>query len=79
MVKVFQSDAGWCFCQECGSTLAGTEQGRVTSITLGTVQGDPGIQPSHHIFVGSKASWHQITDALPQFIERPPSDWEPLS
>jgi hypothetical protein len=26
----------------------------------------------HHIHVGSKAAWHPITDALPQFEELPP-------
>ena len=74
MVKVFEtaSGSGWCFCSECGSSLASSEQGKVTSITLGTVEGDPGIKPAAHIFVGSKASWHEISDDLPQFDERPP-------
>ncbi|WP_459780463.1 GFA family protein [Photobacterium sp. R1] len=63
---------GWCFCKACGSTLAGTEDGQVTSITLGTVQGDPGITPQSHIFVSSKAPWYQITDSLPQLETRAP-------
>ena len=66
------SGGGWCFCSECGSTLAGTEQGIVKTITLGTVAGDPGIRPQSHIFVGSKAQWNHIFDDLPQFNERPP-------
>lgn len=64
---------GWCFCQECGSTLGGTEDGRVTSITLGTIVGDPDIRPSQHIYVGSKAPWHEIEDSLPQYDQRPPN------
>lgn len=68
---------GWCFCSECGSSLAGTEDGRITSITLGTVEGDPGIRPQLHIFTGSRAPWHQITDDLAQFEERPPPDRQP--
>jgi hypothetical protein len=28
----------------------------------------------YHIFVGSKAPWHEITDALPQYPEFPPSE-----
>jgi hypothetical protein len=28
--------------------------------------------PQAHNFVGSKAPWHDITDALPQFKEYPP-------
>ena len=81
LVKTYEpsTDGGWCFCSECGSSLAGTENGRVTSITLGTVEGDPGIAPESHIFVGSKASWHDIDDQLPQFDEWPPDTWKPPS
>lgn len=79
LVKVFPPPpaGGWCFCGECGSTLAGTEDGKVTSITLGTVEGDPGVRPELHIFVGSRAPWHEICDDLPQFDERPPANREP--
>ena len=72
-VKVYEtsSGAGWCFCRECGSSLAGSQKGRITSITLGTVEGDPGIKPECHIFVGSKAPWYEINDDLPQFDKRP--------
>ncbi|CAN0416655.1 unnamed protein product [Ectocarpus sp. 12 AP-2014] len=78
VVKVFEtsSDAGWCFCSECGSSLAGTVKGNVTSITLGTVDGDPCIKPGAHIFIGSKALWHDINDDLLQFDERHPDTWE---
>ena len=81
LLKVFdiEADAGWCFCRECGSTLAGTEKGQVTSITLGSVDGDPGIKPESHIFVGSKACWHEISDDLPQFDEWPAETWRPPS
>jgi len=73
-VKVFEplADVGWCFCGECGSTLAGTDKGKIRTITLGTVEGGPGTRPESHIFVGSKAEWHDICDNLPQFEERPP-------
>jgi hypothetical protein len=27
----------------------------------------PSIQPTHHIFVGCKAPWFEITHDLPQF------------
>ena len=70
------ADGGWVFCSACGSSLAGTENGRITSITLGTVEGDPGVVPESHIFVGSKADWQDITDTLPQFDEWPPEDWQ---
>ena len=66
------SGAGWGFCGICGSTLTGTDNGRVTSIALGTVTGDPGVRPGWHIFTGSKADWYEITDALPQYDQRKP-------
>jgi len=80
-VKVYETlaGAGWCFCSECGSSLAGTEEGRITTVTLGTVEGDPGVKPESHIFVGSKAQWHEINDDLPQFEERPSDTWKPPS
>ncbi len=74
LVKVYEtvSGAGWCFCSECGSSLAGAENGRITTVTLGTVEGDPGIKPESHIYVGSKAKWYEIADDLSQFEKRPP-------
>jgi hypothetical protein len=62
-----------CFCKVCGSSLFTIrgDLGRV-HVRLGTVDGDPGMRPSGHIFVGSKAPWFEITDDLPQHDERPP-------
>lgn len=79
LIKTYEtlSGAGWCFCTKCGSSLAGTIKGEITSITLGTIEGDPDIKPESHIFVGSKAQWYDICDDLPQFEERSPDDWEP--
>ena len=74
LVRIYEtpSGEGWCFCSECGSSLAGSMKGRVNSITLGTVEGDPGVRPESHIFVGSRASWHEINDNLTQYDEWPP-------
>jgi len=79
LVRVYEvaGGGGWCFCGECGSTLAGTWHGRIETITLGTVEGDPGVRPEWHIFVGARAPWHEINDDLPQFEARPPDDWKP--
>jgi hypothetical protein len=60
------------FCARCGSPLAAAHEGRVTEVVLATIDGDPGVRPCEHIFVGSKASWHEIGDTLPQFEEWPP-------
>ena len=39
----------------------------VIYLTLGTTDGDPKCRPECHIFVESKAPWHEITDDLPQY------------
>ncbi|WP_439859263.1 GFA family protein [Pseudomonas sp. MBLB4136] len=61
-----------CFCRQCGSSLASSHAGRVAEVVLGSVDGDPGTRPLEHIFVNSKAVWHEITDDLPQHDEWPP-------
>jgi hypothetical protein len=72
-VKEYESSPGIkrCFCKNCGSRLVVTNSGKVGEVALGTVDGDPGMRPREHIFVGSKAPWYEITDALPQFEEWP--------
>lgn len=64
--------AGLQFCSVCGSTLCGTFEGRVIGVTLGCVDGDPGVTLGMHIYVGSKASWETIPDGVPQYEEGPP-------
>ena len=67
-LKIYETEsgAGWCFCIQCGSTLAASNHGEITSITLGTLQDDPETKPEYHIFVASKAPWFEITDELPK-------------
>jgi hypothetical protein len=36
---------------------------------MGSLVDTPAIRPTEHIFVGSKAPWHEITDDLPQADE----------
>lgn len=71
----FISDNGWgvAFCRICGSTLCGLFDGKVHGVTLGTIDGDPGVQIEVHTFVGSKAPWDHIGDSAPQFDEEEPS------
>jgi hypothetical protein len=71
----YATDPGWglCFCRTCGTTLCGTEGERVHGVTLGTVDGDPGVEIEAHLFVGSKAPWDHIGGSAPQFDEFPPS------
>ena len=57
-------------CDECGSYLFSVvREGRYVHVWMGTLIDEPTLRPTHHIFVGSKARWHQITDDLPQYLE----------
>lgn len=73
-------------CQDCGTyVFAVVREGSFVRVNMGTLDQTPSIRPTEHIFVGSKAGWHTISDALPQFtghaIEAPSLDWnlEPTS
>jgi hypothetical protein len=44
----------------------------VGEVVMGTLDDDAGMRPRARIFVGSKASWYEITDGLPQFETWPP-------
>ena len=62
------------FCRVCGSKQPRTDTGRGFAIVpMGALDDDPGIRPSDHIWVGSKAPWDEIHDDLPRFDEAPPS------
>jgi len=59
---------GQNFCSDCGSAVPRHSRkiGRVV-VPAGGLATDPGVRPALHIYVGSKASWDIISDALPQF------------
>lgn len=55
-------------CAACGSWLFSVvREGAFAHVAMGALDGDPGIRPTAHIFVGSKAPWFEITDDLPRF------------
>lgn len=59
-------------CNQCGSLLYSVvKDGAFVHVTMGSLVNAPSIRPSAHIFVGSMAPWHTITDSLPQFAEFP--------
>jgi len=64
---------GLCFCSRCGTTLCGTAGAAVHGVTLGSVDGDPGVEIEMHLFVDSKAPWDHIGGDAPQFPEAPPA------
>jgi hypothetical protein len=71
----FETAPGWglAFCSACGSTLCGLQGEDVHGVTLGSVDGDPGVEIAQHIFVGSKAPWDHIGGTAPQFAEFSPA------
>ena len=70
-LKTYKSIADWglSFCGNGGTSLCGVFQNQVHGVTLGSVDGDPGVQIEQHIFVGSKAPWDHIGGDAPQFEE----------
>jgi len=59
-------------CGVCGSTVPMTMPAySLVLLPAGPLEGDLGIKPAAHIFVGSKAPWYTITDDLPQHQEYP--------
>lgn len=59
------------FCRVCGSTLPTFFRDRPDELglPLGTLDDNPEVWPSAHVWVDSKAPWWEITDSLPQFSE----------
>lgn len=62
------------FCARCGGMVPNsTPDGSVVFLPAGCLDGDDvRLRVLAHIFVGSKAPWHDITDGLPRFDEYPP-------
>src|SRR5690606_14686972 len=63
----------WSFCTTCGATAPLLiPQAGIALVPAGALDGDPGIRVQAHMFVGSKAPWHTISDSLPQHEAFPP-------
>lgn len=59
-------------CGTCGGFLYSVvRNGQYVHVNLGSLADSPSIRPTAHIHVGSKATWHTITDDLPQHDELP--------
>ncbi len=71
----YEATPGWGlqFCGTCGSTLCGIHDGDIHGVTLGCIDGDPGLEIAMHIFVGSRAPWDHIGGDAPQFEAGPGS------
>lgn len=79
LVRVYRPPDGTAvkaFCSVCGASLFGGTwpDGPEVSVRLGSLDGDPGIRPQYHSFVGSKAAWDELVDdGLPRYPGPPPS------
>lgn len=75
LIKAFQSSPGENrhFCSECGSPIYSKAQARegTISVRCGTLDDDPGLRPSEHLYVASKATWFELHDRLLQHPAEP--------
>ena len=70
LLVVGDDDGNNTRCGACGSLLFSVvRDGAYVHVALGSLVDAPGVQPTSHIFVGSKAPWFEITDDLPQYEE----------
>jgi hypothetical protein len=78
LVAEWLPDEGFakCFCSACGGALWSRHPAMgVTSVRLGTFDGDPGIRPQWRQFVAYASPWEPLPDdGLPRYPEgKPPS------
>ena len=61
------------FCSICGSNIliAMVAEPQALYLSMGAVDGNPDRPRGYHIYVGSKAPWHEIADDLEQFDTEP--------
>ena len=83
LVRYYTSSPGQHrgFCSVCGSNLVTRfdAKPRVLGLALGVLDDDPVNRPLCHVFVESKAPWHEITDSLPQFEQQPTGPVVPVA
>lgn len=74
-VSEFESTPGVfrTFCKRCGTPLFSRRpsQPELLRLRIGSLDTPVDVKPLAHIFVGSKAAWDEIHDAIPQYDERP--------
>ncbi|WP_082992364.1 GFA family protein [Paraburkholderia tropica] len=80
-IRNFESSPGCIrsFCGHCGSPVPVVRPGLENAlIPAGTLDDDPGVRPSFHIFSSSKAPWSHITDNLPEYDRWPDESIEEI-
>jgi hypothetical protein len=65
---------GVAFCTSCGGHVPRQSPGAEhVNVPTGSLDDDPGVKPSLHIFVGSKAAWvDEVDDGAARFDGAPP-------
>ncbi len=75
LIKKFENEGkvDRFFCSHCGSQLYSQRASTplIMRVRLGTLDDNIDTKVSSHIFVGSKAEWHDILDDAIQHQERP--------
>ena len=70
-LKHYASSAGHdrIFCGVCGSNIMVALDSEPDDyyVCMGVIDGDPALPTGYHIYVASKAPWHEITDDLKRF------------
>ena len=68
LIEAYPSSPGIVrsFCRRCGSRLQfiSEDDRQHFGLAAGTLDHDPGVRPSYHIWTGDKAPWHEIHDDL---------------
>jgi len=62
------------FCADCGSLAPSAVSSPTVMLPAGAIDTPLLRLPAVHLHVGSKAAWHEIRDAWPQFAELPPAE-----
>lgn len=78
-IRNYESSRGLIrsFCGTCGSVVPNFE-GDGAHVYVPAGCHDDGPRVDSHIFVGSRAPWHEITDALPRHEAFPPGQEQPI-
>jgi len=64
------------FWGNCGSNILVSlnDVPEILYLSMGAIDGNPTHPEAYHIYVGSKAPWHEITDDFIQYDEAPPPE-----
>ena len=62
------------FCANCGSNIMVSlaDEPDTLYLSMSMIEGDPPLPQGYHIYVGSKAPWHEISDDLKQYDTESP-------